>query len=66
MKESIQNKLEKLGDRYEELAALLSDPEVIGSRPGFGIIPVSTPNWSRWCRRSPPGVRPRKTWRRPD
>ena len=35
MKESIQNKLEKLGDRYEELAALLSDPEVIGEQTRF-------------------------------
>ena len=35
MKESIVNKLEKLSDRYEELAALLSDPEVISDQKKF-------------------------------
>ncbi|MGB0664509.1 MAG: peptide chain release factor 1 [Pontibacterium sp.] len=35
MKESIQLKLEKLADRYEELAALLSSPEVIGDQKQF-------------------------------
>lgn len=35
MKESIQNKLDKLKDRYEELAHLLSDPDVIGDQNRF-------------------------------
>ncbi|MCP4595169.1 peptide chain release factor 1 [Neptuniibacter sp.] len=35
MKESILNKLEKLSDRYEELAALLSDAEVISDQNKF-------------------------------
>jgi peptide chain release factor 1 len=35
MKESIQSKLEKLCDRYEELSALLSEPEVITNQDRF-------------------------------
>jgi peptide chain release factor 1 len=35
MKESIVSKLEKLSDRYEELSALLSDPEVISDQKKF-------------------------------
>ncbi|MBR9884116.1 MAG: peptide chain release factor 1 [Oceanospirillales bacterium] len=35
MKDSIQNKLEKLSDRYEELAALLSEPEIISNQNRF-------------------------------
>lgn len=35
MKASIQAKLESLGDRYEELGALLSDPDVISDQPRF-------------------------------
>ncbi|SEG75958.1 peptide chain release factor 1 [Marinobacterium lutimaris] len=35
MKDSIQTKLEKLSDRYEELAALLSEPEVINDQNRF-------------------------------
>lgn len=35
MKESIKEKLEKLVERYEELGALLSDPEVIGNQNKF-------------------------------
>ena len=35
MKESILAKLEKLSDRYEELAALMSDPDVIGDQNLF-------------------------------
>jgi peptide chain release factor 1 len=35
MKESIQTKLEKLCDRYEELAALLSEPDVIADQNRF-------------------------------
>lgn len=35
MKESIVFKLEKLSDRYEELAALLSDPDVISDQNKF-------------------------------
>lgn len=35
MKDSIRDKLEKLADRYEELAALMSDPEVIGDQNKF-------------------------------
>ena len=35
MKESIQNKLERLCDRYEELAALLSEPDVITDQHRF-------------------------------
>ena len=35
MKESIVSKLEKLSDRYEELAALLSDAEVITDQNKF-------------------------------
>jgi len=32
---SIRIKLERLGDRYEEIAALLSDPEIIGNQNRF-------------------------------
>lgn len=35
MKASILTKLESLADRYEELAALLSDPEIIGDQDKF-------------------------------
>ncbi|GGC04419.1 peptide chain release factor 1 [Marinobacterium zhoushanense] len=35
MKDSIQTKLEKLSDRYEELSALLSEPEVISDQNRF-------------------------------
>lgn len=35
MKESIISKLEKLSDRYEELAALMSDPDVISDQDKF-------------------------------
>jgi peptide chain release factor 1 len=35
MKASILTKLESLSDRYEELAALLSDPEIIGDQDKF-------------------------------
>ena len=35
MKDSIRNNLEKLADRFEELAGLLSDPEVIGDQNRF-------------------------------
>lgn len=35
MKDSILAKLEKLQDRYEELAALMSDPDVIGDQNRF-------------------------------
>lgn len=35
MKESLQQKLEKLGDRQEEIYALLADPEVIGNQNRF-------------------------------
>ena len=35
MKASIVNKLEHLGDRYEELAALLSDPDIISDQDRF-------------------------------
>ncbi|MBV1786790.1 peptide chain release factor 1 [Marinobacterium sp. D7] len=35
MKDSIQTKLEKLSDRYEELSALLSEPEVISDQSRF-------------------------------
>lgn len=35
MKDSIQTKLEKLSDRYEELAALLSEPDVISDQNRF-------------------------------
>ncbi|MDX1802875.1 MAG: peptide chain release factor 1 [Alcanivorax sp.] len=35
MKASLQGKLDKLADRFEELAGLLSDPEVIGNQNRF-------------------------------
>lgn len=35
MKDSIKTKLEKLSDRYEELAALLSEPDVISDQNRF-------------------------------
>lgn len=35
MKASIQAKLERLADRFEELSALLSDPDVIGNQNQF-------------------------------
>ncbi|MEM7277340.1 MAG: peptide chain release factor 1 [Pseudomonadota bacterium] len=35
MKESIRNNLDKLAERFEETAALLSDPEVIGDQNRF-------------------------------
>lgn len=35
MKSSIRSKLERLEDRYEEIAALLSDPDVIGNQNRF-------------------------------
>ena len=35
MKPTLLNRLEQLVDRYEELAALLSDPEVIGNQTQF-------------------------------
>ena len=35
MKESILEKLDNLADRYDEVAALLSDPEVIGNQDKF-------------------------------
>jgi peptide chain release factor 1 len=38
MKQSIVNKLDKLADRYEELAALLSDSEVISDQNKFRAL----------------------------
>ena len=35
MKESIRHKLEAVRDRYEELAGLLADPDVIGDQNQF-------------------------------
>ena len=35
MKPTLLNRLDQLVDRYEELAALLSDPEVIGNQTQF-------------------------------
>ena len=35
MKASIQNKLDNLRDRFEELSALLSDPETISQQDKF-------------------------------
>ena len=35
MKASLQGKLEKLADRFEELSGLLSDPEIIGNQKKF-------------------------------
>ncbi len=35
MKDSIQKKLEGIAERYEEVAALLSDPEIIGNQEQF-------------------------------
>ena len=35
MKESLQHKLDRVADRYQELAALLSDPDVIGNQNRF-------------------------------
>ncbi len=35
MKESIKEKLSQLSERYEEVAALLSDPEIIGDQDKF-------------------------------
>lgn len=35
MKQSILEKLQHLADRYEEVGALLSDPEVIGQQTRF-------------------------------
>ena len=35
MKDSIRFKLEAVGDRFEEIAGLLSDPEVIGDQNRF-------------------------------
>ncbi|MCK5887030.1 MAG: PCRF domain-containing protein, partial [Alcanivorax sp.] len=35
MKASLQGKLEKLADRFEELSALLSDPDIIGNQKKF-------------------------------
>ena len=35
MKESIRHKLESVRDRFEELAGLLADPEVIGDQNKF-------------------------------
>ncbi len=35
MKASLQGKLDKLADRFEELAGLLSDPDVIGNQNQF-------------------------------
>lgn len=38
MKDSIVNKLEGLSERYEEVEALLSDPEVIGNQDRFRAL----------------------------
>ena len=35
MKASLQGKLDKLADRFEELAGLLSDPDVISNQNQF-------------------------------
>jgi peptide chain release factor 1 len=35
MKQSLEGKLAEMADRFEELAALLADPEVIGDQPRF-------------------------------
>ncbi len=40
MKESIRSKLEAVRDRFEELAGLLSDPEVIGDQNRFRDLSV--------------------------
>ena len=38
MKESLLNKLETIGDRYEELGVLLSDPVIIGDQTKFRAL----------------------------
>ena len=40
MKDSIRNKLEKLADRYDEVSALLADPDVIGDNNKFRELSV--------------------------
>ena len=40
MKPSIQQKLETFGERYEEIAALLSEPEVINDQNQFRKLSV--------------------------
>jgi peptide chain release factor 1 len=35
MKDSLRNKLDRVADRYQELSALLSDPDVIGNQNKF-------------------------------
>ncbi len=40
MKDSIRNKLEKLADRYDEVSALLADPDVIGDTNRFRDLSV--------------------------
>ena len=38
MKESVYRKLETLAERYEEVQAMLSDPEVIGDQNRFRAL----------------------------
>lgn len=38
MKDSIVVKLEGTRDRFEEVAALLADPEVVGARERFAAL----------------------------
>ena len=40
MKPSIRNKLESLSERYEEVAALLADPDVIGDQTQFRNLSI--------------------------
>ena len=40
MKESIRNKLETLTERFEEVSALLSDPEIIGDQSRFRALSI--------------------------
>ena len=41
MQASLNGKLEKLMERFEEVSGLLSDPDIIAG-------PRSTPSWKRW------------------
>jgi peptide chain release factor 1 len=57
VKESLQEKLTTLADRFEEVGALLSDPETIADQPKFRHL-------SREYARLEPVVRDFREWRR--
>ena len=44
MKDSLITKLDTFHDRFEEISALLSEPEVSGTRPGSATCRGSMPS----------------------